>query len=117
MIEKLDETEILRIENKLAGILALVYMRIPWSKIKVQNAHKFFIDRIRASSNTRSFKEYLDVLCRKTQVEMVQVDTEDIEYLDKYSNVTMSLLRKESLYVCNLALETVDNIKKGKGDE
>jgi hypothetical protein len=113
----LDETEVIRIENKLAGILALIYVRIPWSKIKVQNAHKFFIDRIRASSNTRTFKEYLDVLCMKTQVEMVQIDTEDIEYLNGYNNVTMQLLRKESLYICNLALETADNIKKGKTGE
>ena len=114
---EINEEEMMRIENKLAGILAMVYVRIPWSKIKVQNAHKFFIDRIRASSNTRTFKEYLDVLCKKTQVEMVQIDTEDIEYLDKYNNITMNLIRKESLYICNLALETADTLKKQKGGD
>lgn len=112
-MNEINEEEMMRIENRLAGILAQIYLRIPWSKIKVQNAHKFFIDRIRASSNSRTFKEYLDVLCKKTQVEMVQIDTEDIEYLDKYNNITMNLIRKESLYICNIALETVDSIKKG----
>lgn len=110
---EINEEEIMRIENKLAGILAMIYIRIPWQKIKVQNAHKFFIDRIRASSNTKTFKEYLDVICKKTQVEMVQIDTEDIEYLDKYNNITMRLIRNESLYICNLALETAETLKKG----
>ena len=116
-MNEINEEEMMRIENRLAGILAQIYLRIPWAKIKVQNAHKFYIDRIRASSNTRTFKEYLDILCKKTQVEMVQIDTEDIEYLDKYNNITMNLIRKESLYICNLALETADNIKKNKGGE
>lgn len=46
----------LEVENKLAYVLAKAYTLIPWSKIKVNNAHKFFMERIRASSNTRTFK-------------------------------------------------------------
>lgn len=110
-----DQThEIHELENKLAYVLAKVYMKIPWTKIKVNNAHKFFIERMRASNNTRTFKEYLDVVCRKCNVEMVKIDTEIIEYLDDNSSKVMHLLRNETLYMCNFALEEVDIIKNAE---
>ena len=100
------------IESKLAYVLAQVYMNIPWNKIHISNAHKFFIDRIRASTNTKTFKEYLDVLTRKCNVEIIKIDTNILDFLDENSNITMRLLRNESLYVCNFALETVEELKK-----
>lgn len=102
----------LEVENKLAYILAKCYMRIPWRKIGVKSAHKFFVDRIRASSNARNFKEFLDVLTLKLNVEFVDVETEYVQFLDDNMNITMNLLRKESTYLANFALETVDTIKE-----
>lgn len=104
----------LEVENKLAYVLAKAYTLIPWSKIKVSNAHKFFMERIRASSNTRTFKEYLDVLCMKLNIEMMKIDTNIIDFLNENNNITMKLIRTESLYICNFALETADKIKKGE---
>lgn len=103
------------IESKLAYVLARVYMNIPWNKIHISNAHKFFIDRIRASTNTKTFKEYVDVLTKKCNVEVIKIETEIIDFLDENSNITMRLLRNESLYMCNFALETVEEIKKDGG--
>jgi len=100
------------IENKLAYVLARVYRDIPWNKIHISNAHKFFIDRIRASTNTKTFKEYLDVLTRKCNVEIIKIDTNILDFLDENSHITMRLLRNETLYICNLALETVEELKK-----
>lgn len=108
-----NEKQELEVENKLAYVLGLCYTRIPWSKIKVNNAHAFFMNRIRASSNTRTFKEYLDVLCKKLNIEMIKVDTDIIDFLQENNTITMKLLRNESLYICNFAIETAETIKKG----
>lgn len=104
----------LEVENKLAYILAKCYMRIPWRKIGVKSAHKFFVDRIRASSNARNFKEFLDVFTKKLNVEFVNVETEYVQFLEDHLNITMMLLRKESTYLANFALETVDELKKAE---
>ena len=111
--EEYSKQELLgmEVENKLAYCLAKCYMRIPWKKIGVKSAHKFFVDRIRASSNARNFKEFLDVFTRKLNVEFVNIETEIIQFLEDNLNITMMLLRKESTYLANFALETVDTLK------
>ena len=101
----------LEVENKLAYVLAKCYVRIPWRKIGVKSAHKFFVDRIRASSNARNFKEFLDVFTKKLNVEFVNIETEIVQFLDENIHITMMLLRKESTYLANFALETADTLK------
>lgn len=114
MKEEYTQEELLEleVENKLAYILARVYMQIPWRKIGVKSAHKFFVDRIRASSNSRNFKEFLDVFTKKVNVEFVKIETEYIQFLEDNLSITMMLLRKESTYLANFALETVDKLKE-----
>ena len=73
----MDNETIIQVEEKLATILAQIYTHIPWSNIKVNNAHKFFLDRIRASSNTQTFKQYIDVLCIKCNIEMIKLNIEN----------------------------------------
>ena len=111
--EEYTEQELLEmeVENKLAYVLAKCYMKIPWRKLGVKSAHKFFVDRIRASSNARNFKEFLDVFTKKLNVEFVNIETEIIKFLEDNLNITMMLLRKESTYLANFALETVDTLK------
>lgn len=101
-----------KLEDALAEVLAKVYLQIPWSKIGVRSAHTFFIDRIRASSNAKNFKEFLDVLTKKVNVVFVKIDADKIDLLNKYNDFTMMLIRKESLYIVNYALEKVDEMKK-----
>lgn len=110
----MNETELkeIEVENKLAYVLAECYMIIPWRKIGVKSAHKFFVDRIRASSNAKNFKEFLDVFLKKINVEFVKVDKEVLDFLEENNTITMMLLRKESTYMANFALETVDEIKE-----
>ena len=111
--EEYTEEELLEmeVENKLAYVLAKCYVRIPWRKIGVKSAHKFFVDRIRASSNARNFKEFLDVFTKKLNVEFVNIETEIVQFLEDHINITMMLLRKESTYLANFALETADTLK------
>ncbi len=108
----MDEKIELKLEDTLAIVLAKVYLQIPWSKIGVKSAHKFFIDRIRASSNAKNFKEFLDVLTRKVSVTFVRIDSDQIDLLNNYNSFTMGLIRKESLYVTNYALEKAEELKK-----
>ena len=114
MKEEYTEEELLEmeVENKLAYVLAKCYVRIPWRKIGVKSAHKFFVDRIRASSNARNFKEFLDVFTKKLNVEFVNIETEIVQFLEDHINITMMLLRKESTYLANFALETDKKKKK-----
>ncbi len=107
----MDEKIELKLEDTLAIVLAKVYLQIPWSKIGVRSAHKFFIDRIRASSNAKNFKEFLDVLTKKVNVVFVKIDSDKIDLLNNYNDFTMMLIRKESLYVTNYALEKVEELK------
>ena len=111
--EEYTEQELLEmeVENKLAYILAKCYIRVPWKKIGVKSAHKFFVDRIRASSNARNFKEFLDIFTKKLNVEFVNIETEIVQFLDENIHITMMLLRKESTYLANFALETADTLK------
>ena len=111
--EEYTEQELLEmeVENKLAYVLAKCYVRIPWRKIGVKSAHKFFVDRIRASSNARNFKEFIDVFTKKLNVEFVNIETEIVQFLDENIHITMMLLRKESTYLANFALETADTLK------
>ncbi len=104
----------MEVENKLAYCLAKVYVQIPWRKIGVKSAHKFFIDRIRASSTAANFKEFLDLFLKKVNVEFVKIDTEIIEFLEDNRALVMNLLRKESVYLANFALETVEIVKEEK---
>ena len=112
--EKISENEKkeMEIENKLAYVLAKVYVQIPWKKIGVKSAHKFFVDRIRASSNSPNFKEFLDLFLKKCNVEFVKIDVEIIDFLDDNRALVMNLLRKESTYIANFALETVELVKE-----
>ena len=64
---KYSEEEEMEIENQLAEMLAHVYVNIPWQKIGVKSAHKFFVDRIRAASGTRDVKEFLDTFTKKCE--------------------------------------------------
>ncbi|RAP51103.1 MAG: hypothetical protein BZ138_05845, partial [Methanosphaera sp. rholeuAM270] len=58
-----NEIQIKELESKIAFVLGTVYTHIPWGKIRVKSSYKFFMDRIRASSSSMNFKEFLDVLC------------------------------------------------------
>ena len=102
----------MEVENKLAYCLAKVYVQIPWKKIGVKSAHKFFVDRIRASSSAANFKEFLDLLLKKVNVEFVKIDVEIIDFLEENRGIVMNLLRKESTYLANFALETVEIVKE-----
>ena len=115
MIDKIEydtheELEI-DVEQGIAYCLALTYRRIPWQKIGVKSAHTFFVDRIRASSNARNFREFLDVFTRKVNVEFVKVEPDLIRFLEENVTLTMMLLRKESTFIANLALEKVEDLK------
>lgn len=101
----------MEVENKLAYALAKCYILIPWRKIGVKSAHKFFVDRIRASGNAKNFKEFLDIFLKKINVEFVKIDKEIIDFLTEQNNITMMLIRKESTYLANFALEAVDEVK------
>lgn len=63
----MNEDKEMEVENKLAYALAKCYILIPWRKIGVKSAHKFFVDRIRASGNAKNFKEFLDVFFEKPE--------------------------------------------------
>lgn len=108
----IDENLENEIEYKLAFVLASVYIKIPWSKISVKSAHKFFVDRIRSSCNTRNFKEFLDIFTRKCSVEFIKIDTDIINFLNEHLDTVMMLLRKESVFIANYALEVVVELKK-----
>ena len=107
----MDEELEMEIENKLAYMLAKCYIQIPWRKIGVKSAHKFFIDRIRASSTAPDIKTFLDVFTRRINVEFVQIDKEVLDFLTRENATAMSLIRKESTYLTNFALEIRDEVK------
>ena len=104
----------MEIENQLAEMLAHVYVNIPWQKIGVKSAHKFFVDRIRAASGTRDVKEFLDTFTKKCNVNFVKVDPNLVKDLNLKKDLSMNLLRKESVYIANLSLEQVDRLREEK---
>lgn len=102
------------VEDKLAYILAKIYLKIPWTKIGVKSAHKYFIDRIRASNSSENIKQFIEKLCKKVSVDFVKIDTEIILFLEENRSYCFKLLRNETQYITLLSLETVDYIKKNK---
>jgi 1-acyl-sn-glycerol-3-phosphate acyltransferase len=101
------------VENQLAYVLAQTYIRIPWNRIHAKNAHTFFMDRVKATSNSQNFKQFLDNLCLKVEVEFVRIPTEIINFLSENSSEVMRILRKECLGIVNYALDIVEENKKG----
>lgn len=109
-----------QIEDKLAYVLANIYLKIPWTKIGVKSSHRFFIDRIRASNGAENIRQFIDRLCKKVSVNFVKIDTEYIDFLEENRAYCFKLLRQETQYIALLSLETVDylrDIKKQKKGE
>ena len=111
---KYTEEEEMKIEEYLSIICAYVYMNIPWTKIGVKSAHKFFVDRIRAASGARDPKEFLDTFGKKCNVNFVKVDPEILQELQEKKDLSMRLLRRESVYIANLALVQVETLREQK---
>lgn len=111
MEKTINENIETKLEETLATVLGKIYLQIPWAKLNIKSAHKFFIDRIRSSANAKNFKEFLDIFTRKVNVTFVRLDSDMIDLLNNHNEFTMMLIRKESLYVTNYALEKVDEMK------
>jgi len=67
---------------------------------------------VRASSTNIDFNTFLDALLKKIQVPFVKIDKEILDFLNQNNSYVMSVLRKESVYIVNFALETVEYIKE-----
>ena len=106
--------EFTKVETTLAETLASVYSNIPWSKIKVSNAYRFYKDRVYACTNCADFKQFLDKLCLKCNVSFVRISSETIEYLEEYNDEVMGILRKENTFIVNYALDIVEERKQKK---
>lgn len=106
----MNETEIMGIEEELATVLAMIYRRIDWSKISTKSAHLFYQSNIRASMNVVNFKQFLDKLCKKVGVQFIKLDSDLIRKLNNESLV-MSLIREETVYIMNYALDIAEEMK------
>ena len=104
-----------KVERTLAEVLADIYMNIPWNKVKVSNAFKFYKDRVYNCTNCINFKEYLDKLCLKCNVSFIRLSSGAINFLMENNTEVMNLLRKETLFIVNYALDIVEKRKMEQG--
>jgi hypothetical protein len=105
------------VKNELAYVLAKMYMRIPWSKIKTKSAHKFFMDRIKASSGSEDFNQFIETLRLKLDCGFIRIPTKTNSFLIENNTEVMNILRKNTLFITNYALDIVDELKENKEDD
>jgi len=109
--EQLEE----KVEETLATVLAEYYIRIPWQRVTTSNAHKYFVNNVRACAFKKNIKEFLTEFGEKIGTGFVRINaTEILSFLNENNELVMDLLRKEYPYISNYALDIVDEIKEEK---
>lgn len=107
------------VSNELGYVLAQMYLHVPWAKIKTKSAHKFFMDRIRASSNSEDFNQFSETLRFKLDCGFIRIPTKTNSFLMANNTEVMRILRKNTLFITNYALDIVDELRNEKknGDD
>ena len=100
----------LSVEDLLCYVLAKVYAKVNWRKVaRGRDSLDVFQHRVLAAAYQSNFTHFLEKLCRSLGVQSVRIESEVLEYLNKYSNYVLDMIRHNSIY---LVVKSYDIYKK-----
>jgi len=100
--------------EKVANILALVYVRANWKRMGKRSSYDVFQHRLKTSSSQQTVTKFIDKLCKGLSLQSISADPKDIEDLEKCREDVLQMLREESVYLTLLAAKKAKELKKNK---
>jgi hypothetical protein len=90
-----------QIEDRFIDLLALVYLSVPWSKMRTsKNVWDIWNHRVRAASTRGTLGEFISRLCNQLGLQSVPAQAVTlIEQLRPHEDALLTLAYRERIYV------------------
>uniref|UniRef100_A0A7C5T0H4 Uncharacterized protein n=1 Tax=Thermocrinis ruber TaxID=75906 RepID=A0A7C5T0H4_9AQUI len=107
------------VEEKLVELLAVIYAKIPWGKMKTsKNPHDIFNHRVRAASRRANLYEFVSKLCNYFGLQSLPLSAQAlVDELRPYEEEILNALSREHIPLCVRAILRAKEIKKKKEDK
>jgi len=101
-------------EEALIQLLAIIYRKIPWNKIRTsKNAHDIFNHRVRASARREKIYEFTSKLCNYFGLQSIPYEAiEKIEILKPNEEAILQQLSNEHIPISVKAIMLAQSWKK-----
>ena len=106
-------------EQVLVELLAIIYNRIPWSKMRTRhNAHDIFNHRVRAASRRENLFQFVSKLCNYFGLQSLPEETLPlIEELRQDEEAVLDKLYDEHIPICVMAIARAKELRTQKKGE
>ncbi|NUU96745.1 hypothetical protein [Marinitoga sp. 1138] len=103
-------------ENKIIEMLALIYISIPWGKIKTnKNAYDIFNHRVRAASRRSNLYEAISKLANYFGLQSLNPEIiKLVEELRPYEREVLNKIYLEHIPICMRSIIRAKEIKEGR---
>jgi len=103
-----------RQEEKMVELLAIIYCKINWSKIRTRvNPHDIFNHRVRSAARRPTLYAFVSCLCNKFGLQSLKQESQIIiDYLRPVEQQVLNLLNTEHIPYCTRAVILAKNMKK-----
>ena len=110
------------VENAVVELLAIIYNRIPWSKMRTRhNAHDIFNHRVRAASRRENLFQFTSKLCNYFGLQSLPEEALPlIQKLRRDEEKVLDKLYDEHIPLCVMAIvraKEMRNQKKGESND
>ena len=107
----------MKLLDQIADLLAAVYRKGRWRRMRNSNPHDVFQHRIKYAAAKPSVLEFLDKLCQGLGIQSIKYDPEKIEALQQRNDEVLHALRRESVYLVTKATFLAKKYKEQKEEE
>jgi hypothetical protein len=106
----------IEVEEKLVELLAVIYARVPWGKMKTaKNPHDIFNHRVRAASRRATLYEFVSKLCNYFGLQSLPTEAQTlVDELRPYEEEILNALSREHIPFCVRAILRAKEMKKAK---
>jgi hypothetical protein len=103
-------------EEALIQLLAIIYRKIPWQKIRTsKNIHDIFNHRVRAAARREKIYEFTSKLCNYFGLQSIPSEAmHEIEILRRNEESILQQLSDEHIPICVRAIMLAQTWKKEK---
>jgi hypothetical protein len=106
----------IEVEEKLVELLAVIYARVPWGKMKTaKNPHDIFNHRVRAASRRATLYEFVSKLCNYFGLQSLPLEAQAlVDELRMYEEEILNTLSREHIPFCVRAVLRAKEMKKSR---
>lgn len=104
------------IRSLLIDLLAIVYNRISWSKMKTRhNPHDIFNHRVRAAARRANINQFASKLCNYFGLQTLPTETINLLWaLEEVQEKALNMLYQEHIPICVMAIAKAKEIRERK---